>query len=399
MRKIIFIAPFLVYLSTSSCKLNKASEIIIASPKLIDIGAIKKTDSLISPRALMIDVEYISLQSDTFFIAQAKKVMEYDNRLFILDSKKAELVSYSMDGKFLGRVGKKGAGPAEYVSASDFAIDLKRNLIVVFSRGDLSIIEYNRDLSFNRKIRLGIWAFQMAQLESGNLAFYTYFINEGLTDNLLIYDRDGKSLGSRMPYPEGDYVPMDYTGFIRGNYYSYPLSSKIYRLNEDKQIDNVAFDIHFPDQWPEERKFEMEDFRRNWSTPILGRFTIGGNAEEVLFMYSYKDQGYAITTFGVKLASDQVFGHLNLKHGAGSDSDIFTKLFFLNSYNLAHYSESTGYYYMLSDVDSMNEYFYKDVPSALHEINQIDPALGKVLTNIKDHEAPIIIKFKLRKNV
>lgn len=399
MRKITLGAYLLIALFTN-CGREETSKTETTPTKLIDIGAIKETDSLISPRELMTDVHYISLSSnDTFFIAQAKKVVEYDNRLFILDKKKAELVVYSMDGNFLGRVGAKGEGPGEYMSATDFEIDLKRNLIIVFSRGDLSILEYNRDLSFNRKIRLDIWAFQMALLESGNLAFYTYFINEGLNDNLLIYGRDGKEIESRMPYPKGEYVPMDYTGFIEGNYYSYPLSSKIYMLDEKQEEDKVAFEIKFPNQWPEEKRFNFEDFKDKWDTPILGRFTIGEKGDEVLFMYSYKEGASTYTTFGVKLASDQIFGHLNLKHGGGNDSDIFVKLFFLNSYNLAHYSESSGYYYMLTDVDAMSWGFYSDIPKAMKEINEIDPELGNVLAKAKDHESPIVVKFKLRKSI
>ena len=130
------------------------------------------------------------------------------------------VVAYDLQGNFIGQVGKKGMGPEEYQSVYDFAVDPKRNSILIFSSADQTILEFDSDLSFKRKVRFNIYASHMSLLESGNNAFYTYF--EG-SSNIPVYNFEGEQVDKRMPFPEnGQYTPMSFTGFIVGDYYTYP---------------------------------------------------------------------------------------------------------------------------------------------------------------------------------
>ena len=356
-------------------------------------------DSLISPRELLTNVEYIKLGSpEEFFLTEAKKILELDNKLFILDKNKKILVAYDLQGNFIGQVGKKGMGPEEYQSVYDFAVDPKRNSILIFSSADQTILEFDSDLSFKRKVRFNIYASHMSLLESGNNAFYTYF--EG-SSNIPVYNFEGEQVDKRMPFPEnGQYTPMSFTGFIVGDYYTYPLSSKIFRLEEGKGNDSEVFEINFPGRRQEEKKFEHAEFLSHWlEDHILCKFSIGKDADELLFYYSYSEKGNQGFTLGAKLSNGQVFGHLNMKHGSKSRSDPFVRLFFVGPYNLPTYSNASGYYYTATTIESMDEFYSGDKNATLNEIEQIDYNLYKVLKELKDTENPILMRFKLRKEL
>lgn len=384
----------------TACK-NESNQDEQRPAQKIDVAAIEETDRLIAPRDLLIDVEYIVLnQLDSFFLTSARKILEFDEKLLILDGNKEELAAYEMNGNLIGRVGKKGRGPEEFMSATDFAVDAARGKILIFSRTDKALIEYNSDLSFSRKIRLDAWAFQMSLLKSGHIALYTNYSGED-ENNILIFDLNGNRLDGRMPYPnDREYIPIDYTGFILGNYYTYPLSNKIFKINEDSGQDSVAFEIEFPGRREEEKKFEVNDFldRRNWMQHhILAKFTVGTDAEEVLFYYSYRSGNETGYSLGVKLASGEVFGHRNLKHGFKENSDPIVRMFFLGPYNLPTYSSTTDSYYVATDIEVLTEYVYNDKETSLTEIQRIDTVLFKTLTALKDIETPVIMKFKLKK--
>jgi hypothetical protein len=395
-----FLPRLSIIILSFGCNQDRTSIEINAAANIIDVASINEPKELISPRELLTEVEYIVLnQRDSFFLTSARKILELDKKLLILDANKEELVAYDLKGRYLGKVGKKGMGPQEFRGANDFTVDPVRGKILIFSRTDKAVIEFNSDLSFSRKVRLNTWAFQMSLLSSGHIALYTNYSGEE-PNNILIYDIEGNQIDSRMPYAvNGDYTPMDYTGFIVGNYYTYPLSSKIYKIDENRTKDIVLYEINFPNRRSEEKILNHADFldRRNWMQQhILAKFAIGDNEEEILFYYSYREIEETGYTLGVKLSNGQVFGHRNLKHGYGSKSDPIVKMFFLGPYNLPTYSHVSGYYHVATDIENLTELIYNNKEASLKEINHIDSALFATLMALEDFETPIVMRFKLK---
>jgi len=401
MRK-IFSWHLLLLLTIGSCEIPNTVDSGTLTPEKIEINVTEAwvTDSLISPRVLFTDVEYIPLGSpDKFFLTEAKKILEMGNKVFILDANKKVVVAYDLQGNFINQVGKKGLGPEEYQTVMDIMIAPKRNSLLIFSAEDQSILEFDSDLAFKRKIRFNVFGLQASVLESGNIAFYSYFDQEG--KNILIYDWEGQQVGGKMPYPQGrQYIPMDFSGSMCGNYYTYPLSSVIYKLEEFKENDTQAYEIFIPDMWPENKKFKHTEFVKGpyLAYNILSKFVINGNDSSVLFYYSYKEKGLPGFTLGARLASGQVFGHLNLKHGENNYSDPFVKLFFTGPYNLPTYNSSSGYYYMAPTNESLNG-FFANRNAGLKEIKKIDYDLYKILEGAKDAENPFLMRFKLRQKL
>ncbi|MCX7637478.1 MAG: 6-bladed beta-propeller [Cyclobacteriaceae bacterium] len=367
--------------------------------EFIDISNIPKQEQLISIRDLLSEVEYIKLkETDSFYLSSAQKILEFNNKILVLDRHKKELVAYSLTGTYLGKVGKKGSGPKEYLEVTDFDINYLSNRIVIFSRPDQAIIEFDSTLKHIKKMRIGKWGYQISVLKSGNFALYLGYDDEN-GHILHIYDTSGILVRKTMQYPLGkELVPMDYTGFVVGNFYSYPLSSSIYYYNEF--INEKRIKVNIPDGRSEDLIFDHADFLnpKKWmSQHILSRFMIGKKEKEILFYYSFKEGSEYGFTLGLKLLSGQIFGHFNLRHGSGKKSDAFTKMFFIGPYNLPTYSLSCDCYYVATDVEHFTDYISSDKDAALKEIKEIDLVLHRTLTeNMKSFETPIVMRFKLK---
>ncbi len=400
-RRILGIFLFSLLLMIS-CKNENSTE---NTPEIIDISNYTKTDSILSIRSLMEDVSYIQLKgADTFFLSDTKKILEIDNKLIIHDKNKEVLVAYDLEGNFLGHVGGKGVGPEEYRKVNDFDIHPQRNSIIIFSRGDLGFLEFDHNLNFVQKVRLDIWAMQMSILESGNLAFYVGFTKG--SNNIFIFDIEGNKIEERMPFPnDQELFPINFTGFIKGDYYTYSLSSVIHKIQEGEDKDNGIYSISFPSMRKEEDKFNFQSLltAKNDQAGIqhLYSFTLGGkNSKEVLFYYGYRiSQATRGSTLGVKNESGQIFSHHNLKHGSQSKSDEFVKLFFLDFYTLPSYSSKSNFYYVVSTQEGLDYLHRKEKDTFLEGLKSIDLDLYNTLKDAKDGDNPVVMRFKLKDKI
>ncbi|UJP64644.1 6-bladed beta-propeller [Mongoliitalea daihaiensis] len=364
----------------------------------IDVSLKGEISSLISIKELFEDISYISLKTpDSLQLTYAAKIIEFQDKLIVLDGKKKILLAFELDGNFIGQVGNKGEGPEEYQSITDFDFDMYRNEIVAFSRADMSIFWFDKDLKFIEKKRINSWGNLLAILESGNIAIYSYMDNNNDPYNIRIYDRAGILVSKAMPYPQenGGFTVPDYSGFIRNNYYTYPYSSRVYKIDEENLNEYPLFEFKFPNMRDEKKKFDhSEFFLKPFSDEILGKFEFGKSNKEAIFKYSFKSGANNGFTTGILLSSGEAFGHQQLKHGAVGKDDIFVKLFFVSPYNLPNYSTVSGYYYVARDIESV-AFFYDEIKNELKELVKSDPHLYDLLIGLEDIESPFIMRFKL----
>ena len=378
------------------------SEVQIGNAKsAIDLTAIEETPQLLSIRELMRNVEYLRLNSsDEYYLADASKIKPLKNKYIIYDKIKMSLTAWSKQGDFLSHVGNKGFGPGEYKSVTDFDIHPKRNSIFVFSRGDKSILEYDSGLKFKKRFRVEPWALYMSVLSNGNIALYSYFDNPEM--NIVIYDPEsGNVLDERMAYPNSLKPELvDYSGFIRGDYYTYPFSNKVYKVGDlGDPIDSIYFEIKIPDQRDPELKFDHAGYLSHTNkenNEILRDFTVGYNGTEILFYYGYRTRGRTGMTIGVMNRSGQVYGHVNLKHGGRDKSEPFNRLFFLNPYNVPRYSTADHFYYLPINQSGMTNVFGEGREEFLKGIKEVDVNLFNELQQMEQGDNPIIMKFRLR---
>lgn len=366
--------------------------------QILDVSSTGDFTPLISPKELFKEIDYIRLESpDTLQLTVAYKILELRDKLIVLDGNKKALFAYDLKGKFIGQVGKKGGGPGEYRQVSDFDIDYDKRQIVLYARADKAIFWFDEELKFVERKRIDAWGNQLSILESGSIAIYSYMDSKDDPFNIRIYDKSGNLIGKNMSFPQedGQLAVPDFSGFIRGNYFTYPYSSVIYRINEDQSTEFPVFEVEFPNRMAEEKRFDHMGFLNGrFAEHILGKFEMGKSGSEALFYYSKKTKTSYAFTLGVSLANGQVFGHRQLKHGEKGKDDIYVMLFFRGPYSLPTYSASSGYFYVARNLESVS-FFYKDILERREELKTSDRKLYDLLDQIEDLEDPIIMKFKL----
>jgi len=393
----LLIFSFLIFLFPSCAKDangESKSEIIV-----IDFENVVETDSLISPRELFSEVEFFLLKTpDSLKITIASKIRQVGDKLFILDQKRNNIFAFDKAGNFLGLVGWQGQGPTEFSEVSDFDVHDKH--IYIYSRGDFSVFIFDStNLEFIRRIKFEDWGMQISVLNSGNIALYSLMIEGDDSYNINIYSQEGVLLDKRMFYDEeGNYQAMNYTGFISGDYYTYPLSSIIYKINEDAKNDSIKYEINFPGRLPESDASNYMLFTQNERNKkndnILTKFELGGQGEFICH-YHFREGSSNGFTLGVRLASGETFGHLNLKHAAAKGKrDIYVRMFFKGPYNMPYYSKQTESYFVASNSESVGIY-YDEISVDIRSGSVYDDELLSILSHT-DLEEIVIMKFKLK---
>ncbi|QDH79027.1 6-bladed beta-propeller [Echinicola soli] len=366
--------------------------------RYVDISDSYATDSLVSMYDLVTIEEFVQLgDEEEFFLTGAKKIEEWGGKYILLDPNKQLVVAFDKEGRFVSPVGNKGEGPGYYRGATDFVIDRERGRIIIYSRGDQALLEFNQQLEFVRQVKLGFFAYDMSLLESGNLAFYLSMNGErDGGGNIWICDTEGKILEKRMEYPEGKkYYPFDYTGFLKNGYYTYPLSSRIYRLGENDKPDEQVMEIRIPGGIGEDEIFEHEKYLQQGYTDfvnqkaILNQFEIGLEGKELIFNYDFKYEGKRFVGTGFLNMSGQVFSHKNLKETL--DGDWFSKAFFTVRH-FPDFCQATNFFYSVSNNDILSRYLKKNK----EEIDGIDTPLTGILKKVSSENNPVIIKFRLK---
>jgi hypothetical protein len=383
------------------CKISISEENRVKG-EVIDFINVKKLDSLISPRELMKDVEFINLKTpESFKLTFASKIQKINEKFLVLDAKKKLLFAFDNTGNFIGQVGKKGEGPQEYKEVTDFNINPNSMEINIFSRADHAILQFDSNLSFKKRIKLNNWASQFGILDSGNFAFYSFLgEEEGSSFNINIYNSAGKKLDQRMKIPPiENEIAMNYSGFINNEFYSYPLSSKIFKIQENKGNDSLVYIINFPNKFEEEDIFDFGSYlnpKNNIKKNILSKFEIGNNGEFLCY-YEFKEGSSNGYTLGIRLANGETFGHLNMKHASENKADIYVRMFFIGPYNIPSYSPLENCYYIASNIDAISVY-YKEIKETINK-KEISEGHFLELLESTDLEETILMKFKLKESL
>lgn len=389
-----FLLSFGIFISC----VNKVNEEIKGFQEEINFEEVVETDSLISPRDLFSDVDYILLKTpDSLRVTIARKIKELGDTLLILDEKKRILFGFDDKGNFISLIGSKGEGPTEFREVTDF--DIFNNQIFIYSRADFSVFIFDSKFKFLKRFKIDKWGAQISLLESGNVALYSYLADVGDEYNIHIYDQSGKLKEKRMTFDKnGNYVAMNYSGFINGRYFTYPLSSYIYKITEGEKFDSIKYEINFSNRFPENKinnnDFYVEESFNKGKENILTTFEFGENGEFICYYHFRKgiSNGY---TLGVKLASGEKFGHLNMLHASKGLNDLFVRMFFIGPYNIPSYSKKTKNFLIASNIESVGIY-YDFLVNSINSREISDNKLLEILTNT-DLEETVIMKFKLKK--
>jgi hypothetical protein len=397
MRYLLLLSSIFIFISCAKVSDEKNR----GKVEVIDFEKVEETDSLLSPRSLFEDAEFLLLKApDSLRVTIASKIRELNGNLLLLDGRKNIVFAFNKNGQFISLVGAKGEGPSEFREVTDF--DVYGEYIYIFSRADFAIYKFNSDFVFEEKIKFKEWGWQMSVLNSGNLALYSLLVEGEDEFNIDILNVKGKTIEKRMAFDRyGEYEGLNYSGFINGELYTYPLSSFIYKINEGENFDSIKYEINFPDRFPEDKIFNWTAFQESSlykkDDNILTKFEFGKKGEFICY-YHFREGSSNGYTLGVRLSGGQKYGHLNLKHAAtGKFDDIYLQMFLKGPYNIPYYSNESQKFLVASNIESVGIYF-----DYITEIVDSERVFDKKLLEIlkeTDLEETIIMKFTLKESL
>lgn len=238
-----------IFAILSSCSKHSS---VMSEDKALDIDCSEITNEVFKLSEIASSFSIIPLETnDTCLIGEVSKLEFYKDEILILDKIYSDrLFVFNKEGKYLRDIGRRGAGPDEYMQINDFSIDKKNNIIYVLcdkkkvffyslsgqymGRTDVDFFADAMEYKDNR------FYFLCDRMNRGNLIVtdmkgtikYEDFPNEQMGDNLLMLIH---------PFLQRDSTLL-YTRYLDNNIYEIHLdTSKVaYKVNFGK--DEIAFD-------------------------------------------------------------------------------------------------------------------------------------------------------------
>ncbi len=193
---------------------------------------------------IALDVRYIALEtnSDCLLGKDLYDISFSEKYLFVRDD--SDLYQFTLGGKFIRKIGKKGQGPKEFLMISSVKYDNQKEEIYMNDLLSGKIKVYSFDGDFMRDI-LTENGEQLIYYNTDDKMFYMYpmfFYNEQESNELIVRNEKGEELyvfpffrDGNVKYPSfliSQSIIYTYNGII---YYKNPLESVIFRLDNDKK--------------------------------------------------------------------------------------------------------------------------------------------------------------------
>ena len=191
-------------------------------------------------------VKYVPLETDSVCILGNIDKIKYKDGILFINDRENGMYAFDTTGHFLNRIGAKGRGPEEYLTATAFYIDPEKKHVVVVDGGNYRALAYSFDGQFVGAEAIGkAAAFQVQDLEcqDGHLllnyrlpfaykkqlyAYEVYDTNWLLLDTFSLYAPYLKAGGASMTYASAPMVKTD-----EGILFITPFSDLVYEFAGD----------------------------------------------------------------------------------------------------------------------------------------------------------------------
>lgn len=155
--------------STSISKIRENSKNAI-------IINVQDVSDIINASDLIEDVKYIPLETnDSSLIGYFRKILIYDNKIFIMDDMSAESVFiFDMNGNFITKIGTKGGAPNEFYKLAGMSIYKKKKELIVYDnkKKKMMYFTFNGKFIKSEKVNFRFYG-SFAALPSGNIVSCT----------------------------------------------------------------------------------------------------------------------------------------------------------------------------------------------------------------------------------
>lgn len=192
---------------------------------------IESIDASVSLSELADNVECIPLETnDTTILDRITRIIDKEGYLYVSD--RHSVYQFDYKGKLHAKISKKGSGPNDYKSITDFQL-VSDESVWILSKGNKCLYNYGWNGVLNRRIELKYWASKICLLDDSTLLLYAG--NEKSVDNsyqLLLLDIETNSVISH-------FLPID----DKKSKYVHVLSDNCFnRENDSTYFYNVFCD-------------------------------------------------------------------------------------------------------------------------------------------------------------
>lgn len=344
-----------------------------------------------------LEFKFIPLETtDSCLIGSISNIQIRNNLIFILEGRKSEdLFVFDMNGTFISKVGKKGAGPGQYIHIADFDIDVNRKLIAISDMHQGHLLFYDLDsYEFKYSLKTDFYYNQFNLLEDGKVLFFGC---NGFENPENINDPDPYYLlrTDSLMTPEATYCKAD---FITPYILQGMGKSNMYRYNKEVH----AYHHLFPYIW----KYKARQIETIYKI-VLDGYTfpdtkfLNGESE-----ISNKQQDYTqalsnsdfITNYVINECSDII--SLSLQKNNIPIQALYNKK---NKkgyiFSLKDYYRSLNLGMLMFPIGATNEYIigYIQMNEDIIQVKE-NMALYKYITNKTLDDNPILCLYKWKSN-
>lgn len=259
----------IICIALCSCKESKQDYTNIKTSTINYVNCnIKPLDEI--PLELLGEKEYVLLDNNNpdCFLNFISKVITNNNYIFILDPNLYKIAVFDNKGKAITTIGKRGQGPEEYLSITDFSIDNAGNIYFIDGVLDELFI-FDHEFKFKTRKKLPFEVDILHILDNGNILWGLCSWNEKECKGMktALTDEHLNIIHSAIHYDE--YFDPSYMiswyKFIETEehlIYNQPIDNNIYLFNKDGEFKEII-NMNFGDaNVPNEHKTEIE---RNWN--------------------------------------------------------------------------------------------------------------------------------------
>ena len=287
----------IIFLSYSCSQNNQTKQKEgISSIKEIEINEVTKEEI----PDIMILNSFIPL-SNKIPLAPIKRVLIYKERIYILDDQ-PKIVCFNMKGDILFKIDCKGAGPTEYLSIKDFAIDDKSERIVTLDHEKRKLFFY--DLNTGKHLS-NISTMHMAPTEMGVIHGCFFFKNIDRRFDIqkkqmfyLLYSKNGKQIDKMfLPHDAVADFNFDLNSFFYNDnslLFIKPFDNIVYLLAKERITP--IFKISLPNPLPIEK---IEEKIKHTEMPTSG-YAYGIDniyTTESMLHFTFTKDGYIVSVF------------------------------------------------------------------------------------------------------
>lgn len=147
---VLFLALFLISCSERDQEGQDVGDLQTIS---INDGEVEK----ITEEDVINSIRFVRLETtDSCLIGGEIKQLEiFDDKIFLLDMN-AQIFTFDCSGKFVQRIGKRGAGPEEYINATHFYINPEQKSICIYDASTSYVIRYALDGTYLNRSKVQI---------------------------------------------------------------------------------------------------------------------------------------------------------------------------------------------------------------------------------------------------